>query len=215
MDKKLKDEILELLWVMQEDGSDSYSRLVEGVADKETPEAIHKMEKAGLIAVHEGTVKLNKKGESIARDLKRRHRLAERLFYDVLEVGMGESENAACEIEHFLSPSATDSVCSFLGHPPTCPHGKPIPRGDCCSKYRHDLKPLVTQLKHLGVGTRGRIVFIAPTEDSRLERLAALGIIPGSIIKLKQKKPSFVLKIDETTLAVDSSIAENIYVKQV
>jgi predicted Zn-dependent protease len=42
-----------------------------------------------------------------------------------------------------------------------------------------------------------------------------LGIIPGSIIKLKQKKPAYVLKIDETTLAIDSAIAEGIYVKQV
>jgi DtxR family Mn-dependent transcriptional regulator len=40
-----------------------------------------------------------------------------------------------------------------------------------------------------------------------------MGIIPGSIIKLKQKRPSFILEIDETTLAVDSLIAEEIYVK--
>jgi DtxR family Mn-dependent transcriptional regulator len=133
----------------------------------------------------------------------------------VLDVGMGESEYAACKIEHFLSPSVTDSVCSFLGHPPTCPHGKPIPRGKCCSKYKHNLKPLVIRLNDLEVGTKGRIVFVAPSEDARLERLVSLGIIPGSIIKLKQKKPSFILKIDETILAIDSAIAEGIYVKQV
>jgi DtxR family Mn-dependent transcriptional regulator len=215
MGKKLKDEILELMWAMKEEGVKSYARLVEGIGDKNAPDVIRKMEKAGLVTVTDDAVELRDKGESLARDLKRRHRLAERLFYDVLEVGMGESELAACEIEHFLSPSATDSVCSFLGHPPTCPHGKPIPRGKCCSKYKRGLKPLVMQLKDLGVGAEGRIVFIAPSEDARLERLASLGIIPGSIIKLKQKKPSYVLKIDETTLAIDSAIAEGIYVKQV
>ncbi|UCF86916.1 MAG: ferrous iron transport protein A, partial [Nitrospiraceae bacterium] len=85
----------------------------------------------------------------------------------------------------------------------------------CCSKYKHNLKPLVTRLKDLEVGTKGRIIFVAPSEDARLERLVSLGIIPGSIIKLKQKKPSFILKIDETTLAIDSAIAEGIYVKKV
>lgn len=40
-----------------------------------------------------------------------------------------------------------------------------------------------------------------------------MGIVPGSTIKLKQKRPSFVLEIDETSLAVDSLIAEEIYVK--
>jgi len=158
-------------------------------------------------------VELTDRGEERARDLIRRHRLAERLFHDVLDVSMKESEETACEIEHFLSPSVTDSVCSFLGHPPTCPHGKPIPRGDCCSKYRAEVKPLVMKMRELETGAKGRIVFIVPSDDSRLERLASMGLIPGSIIRLKQKRPSFVLEIDQTTLAIDSLIADEIYVK--
>ncbi len=215
MAKKLIDEILELLWSMREKDSNSYTELIKDIHDKKAPDIIKKMEKSGLIAVSDDTVVLRDKGERRARDLTRRHRLAERLFYDVLELEMEESEHTACEIEHFLSPAVTDSVCSFLGHPPTCPHGKPIPRGECCSKYKHKFRPIVMQLKELEVGTHGRIVFIAPTENSRLERLASLGIIPGSIVKLKQKKPSFVISLDETTLAIDASIAEGIYVKQV
>jgi DtxR family Mn-dependent transcriptional regulator len=215
MAKKLVDEILELLWSMRERGSNSYAELIKEIGDKNAPEVIKKMEKADLITISEDKVLLKEKGETRARDLTRRHRLAERLFYEVLEVEMEESENAACEIEHFLSPAVTDSVCSFLGHPPTCPHGKPIPRGECCSKYKHKYRPIVMQLKDLEVGTHARIVFIAPAEDSRLERLASLGIIPGSIIKLRQKRPSFVINIEETTLAIDPAIAESIYVKQV
>ncbi len=214
MSNKLKDEILELLWAIREKGSDSYAQLIEDIHNKDAPEVIRRMEKSGLVTVSEDTIKLNEKGEVRARDVTRRHRLAERLFYDVLEVGMEESEYAACEIEHFLSPSVTDSVCSFLGHPPTCPHGKPIPRGECCSKYKYGVKPLVMPLKDLEVGSQGRIVFIIPTKNLRLERLASLGIIPGSILKLKQKIPSFVLEIDETTLALDSEITKSIYVKQ-
>jgi len=215
MAKKLIDEILEHLWSMREKGSKSYAELVRDMGDNNTPEVIRKMEKSGLITLSDDTVELKEKGEARARDLTRRHRLAERLFHDVLDVEMEESEHTACEIEHFLSPAVTDSVCSFLGHPPTCPHGKPIPRGECCSKYKHRLKPLVTQLKELEVGSQGKIVFIVPSENSRLERLASLGIIPGSIVKLKQKKPSYVIEVDETTLAIDSAIVEEIYVKQV
>ncbi|MEE8329254.1 MAG: metal-dependent transcriptional regulator [Thermodesulfovibrionia bacterium] len=215
MGKKLIDEILELLWSMREKGMNSCARLVESIHNKNAPEVIKKMEKSGLISVLGDTVEFKEKGEAHAGDLIRRHRLAERLFYDVLEVGMEESESTACEIEHFLSPTVTDSVCSFLGHPPTCPHDKPIPRGKCCSKYKHEFRPLVMQLKELEVGSKGRIIFIAPSENSRLERLASLGIIPGSIIKLKQKRPSFVLEVDETTLAIDLAIADGIYIKQV
>jgi DtxR family transcriptional regulator, Mn-dependent transcriptional regulator len=214
MDNKLRDEILELLWSMRERGKKSYAELINGINDSKTSDALIKMEKSGLVAISNDEVELADKGEARARDLTRRHRLAERLFHDVLEVGMQESEETACEVEHFLSPSVTNSVCSFLGHPPTCPHGKPIPRGECCSRYRSEMKPLVMKLKELDVGSKGRIVFIVPSENSRLERLASMGILPGSVIRLKQKRPSFVLEIDETTLAIDNLIAEEIYVKE-
>jgi DtxR family Mn-dependent transcriptional regulator len=214
MGNKLRDEILECLWVLRETGSDRYEDVIRRVDENDTADVIRKMDKAGYIVITEDRIAFSAKGEERARDLTRRHRLAERLFHDVLDVGMKESEETACEIEHFLSPSVTDSVCSFLGHPPTCPHGKPIPRGDCCLKYKSDFRPLVMQLKEMEVGSKGRIVFIRPSESSRLERLASMGIVPGSIIKLKQKRPSFVLEIDETTLAVDKLIAEEIYVKE-
>lgn len=214
MGNKLRDEILELLWSLREKGSNSYADVIKGISDNDVSDVIRKMEKSSHIVITDDNINFTEKGEARARDLTRRHRLAERLFHDVLEVGMEESEETACEIEHFLSPSVTDSVCSFLGHPPTCPHGKPIPRGDCCSKFSSDFKPLVMQLKELEVGLRGRIVFIKPSESTRLERLATMGIVPGSIIRLKQKKPSFILEIDETTLAVDTLIAEEIYIKE-
>lgn len=214
MGSKLRDEILESLWVLRETGSNCYEDVIRNVDDNDAADVIRKMEKAGYIIIAEDRIEFSAKGEERARDLTRRHRLAERLFHDVLDVGMKESEETACEIEHFLSPSVTDSVCSFLGHPPTCPHGKPIPRGDCCLKYKSDFRPLVMQLKEMEVGSKGRIVFIRPSESSRLERLASMSIVPGSIIRLKQKRPSIVLEIDETTLAVDKLIAEEIYVKE-
>jgi len=43
--------------------------------------------------------------------------------------------------------------------------------------------------------------------------LSALGLIPGSIVKLAQKRPSFVLEIGETALALDEEIVREIYVK--
>jgi DtxR family Mn-dependent transcriptional regulator len=214
MGSKLRDEILECIWALREKGSKRYADVIDRIDDNDASDVIRKMEKADFVKVSGDEINLTSKGDERARDVTRRHRLAERLFHDVLEVGMKESEETACEIEHFLSPSVTDSVCSFLGHPPTCPHGKPIPRGGCCSKYKSDFRPLVMQLKEMEVGAKGRIVFIRPSESSRLERLASMGIIAGSIIVLKQKRPSFVLEIDETTLAVDNLIAEEIFVKE-
>jgi len=73
------------------------------------------------------------RGRDRAGSIIRRHRLAERLFTDSLAMDSeSEIEQQACKFEHILSPGATDKICSFLGHPRTCPHGAPIPRGPCC-----------------------------------------------------------------------------------
>jgi putative ABC transport system ATP-binding protein len=78
-------------------------------------------------------VELTPRGRQRAADIIRRHRLAERLFTDSLALDSeSEIEQQACKFEHILSPEATDKICTFLGHPRTCPHGAPIPPGPCC-----------------------------------------------------------------------------------
>lgn len=124
-------------------------------------------------------------------------------------------EPSACQFEHILSPQVLDSVCTFLGHPPACPHGKPIPRGLCCIKYKREMEPLVRPLFELKPGEKGRIVFITPRSRTLLERLSSFGLIPGSGLRLAQKKPSFVVEIGETTLALDEDIAREVYVRKI
>ena len=80
-------------------------------------------------------VELTPHGRERAASIIRRHRLAERLFTDSLAMDSeSEIEQQACKFEHILSPEATDKICTFLGHPRTCPHGAPIPPGPCCGR---------------------------------------------------------------------------------
>jgi putative ABC transport system ATP-binding protein len=88
-------------------------------------------------SVGDGTliVELTPRGRERAGSIIRRHRLAERLFTDSLAMDSeSEIEQQACKFEHILSPEATDKICTFLGHPRTCPHGAPIPPGACCGR---------------------------------------------------------------------------------
>jgi putative ABC transport system ATP-binding protein len=80
-------------------------------------------------------IELTERGRERASSIIRRHRLAERLFTDSLAMDSEtEIEEQACKFEHILSPEATDKICTFLGHPRTCPHGAPIPPGPCCGR---------------------------------------------------------------------------------
>lgn len=213
-DKERIDEALELIWVLAEEGHKELERFNLSSDDADTPSMIETMIQDGLIVIDEGNIILTDKGHKTARGLIRRQRLAERLFSDVFEMPDDRVLDDACKMEHILSEELTESVCIFLGHPPTCPHGKPIPRGECCKKFKIEVTPVVTRLSEFEIGAQGRITFIVPSETSRISKLNSLGITAGSIIKLIQKTPSYVLQIDETTVAIDPEIAKEIYLKK-
>jgi DtxR family Mn-dependent transcriptional regulator len=63
-------------------------------------------------------------------------------------------------------------------------------------------------------GDQAKIVFITPGSHSRLDRLSAMGVVPGSAIRLHQKRPSYVIQIGETMVAVDKEITKEIFVKK-
>jgi len=213
------EEILESVFTEREAGRDEAAGILAHAPAQHAPDAraedLRELEGAGMLRLDGGHVALTESGERRARDVVRRHRLTERLFKDLLAVSEGTMESQACEFEHILSPEATDSVCTLLGHPPTCPHGKPIPPGPCCGTFQKTLRPLVTGLQSFDLGATGRIVFIAPRFHDRMDRLAALGVIPGSEIRLHQRSPSYVIEVGETTIALDPEIAREIYVKPV
>jgi len=208
------DHLLEKLWVLEENGEQNRAALLRRTSDPDADTLLAEMSRDGLVESQDGVVSLGGAGRARAEMLVRRRRLAERLLTDVLSVSGDEAESQACHFEHILSPEVTETVCTFLGHPPTCPHGRPIPRGGCCSNaVRDHMRPLVVRLKELPIGQQARVIFITPRFLTRLSRLATLGLTPGSEIRLHQRHPSYVLEIGETTVAVDPEIAEEIYVK--
>ena len=213
------EEILEHVFTEREEGRDAAGAILAASASDHAPDAhaadLAELAAAGLVRLEGDRVLLTPDGEARARDVVRRHRLTERLFRDLLDLGGQAMEDQACEFEHILSREATQSVCTLLGHPPTCPHGKPIPPGDCCGAFQRTLRPLVTGLTAFDVGATGRIVFIAPRFHDRMDRLAALGVTPGSTLKLHQRSPSYVIEVGETTIALDPEIAGEIFVKPV
>jgi putative ABC transport system ATP-binding protein len=124
------DEVLEHLWTRGEPGGHIESH---SFTEVQWRKLIHTMAGIGLLAVVDGESHFTAAGATRARDVIRRHRLAERLFRDVLGIrDEDEIESSACKFEHILSPEVTDRMCSLLGHPDACPHGSPIPRGACC-----------------------------------------------------------------------------------
>ncbi|HEV2492233.1 MAG TPA: iron dependent repressor, metal binding and dimerization domain protein [Terriglobia bacterium] len=90
------------------------------------------MAQEGWLRLDAGHLALTRRGLERADYIMRRHRLAERLFYEAFGMDEAVLHDTACKVEPSLSPEVTDKICTFLHHPQTCPHGDPIPRGSCC-----------------------------------------------------------------------------------
>jgi DtxR family Mn-dependent transcriptional regulator len=210
------EEVAEELWTLGEQGSDRLEDLRRSTQVAELDEALEKLASRDLARLDGDRVRLTDNGRAMAELQVRRHRLGETLFTMVIQVNNEKEVNrTACVLEHVLGDGLTDSICAFLGHPKACPHGKPIPAGPCCRLLTRTVEPLVQPLDRLGVGESGRIVYIVPREPGRLVRLSNLGIVPGATVGLQQKSPAAVLRIGETTLALDPSIAAEIYVRRI
>jgi DtxR family Mn-dependent transcriptional regulator len=212
-----REEVLEELWTVRESGGavtiGELERTIHAGASEGWGGVVQELVEAGWVAIDDGMLRLSEEGAGIAREMVRRHRLAEVLFNQVLELPMEATETHACRVEHVLTPQSTEAVCSFLGHPPQCPHGRPIPPGDCCATVTRRVAPLICRLVDLAPGQRGRVVLVAPRHRERLDQLSDLGITPGAVLTLRQHRPSLVLEVDRTLLAVEEEVAQGIYLR--
>ena len=218
MENKISEEVAEVLeavWTLQEQEEPTIEKVVHYANTEVSDTLIATLTSEGLIDVDDAKrVRLPPKGRKMAEQIIRRHRLAERLICDALGSHVEDSEAAACEFEHLLAEGITNSICTLLGHPRYCPHNKPIPEGDCCRQAQEELRAIVVSCDQLQIGESARVAYFSTRKHSRLLKLSALGISPGTSIKLIQKWPAYVVQCEETEVALEPEVAKNIHVWQ-
>jgi DtxR family Mn-dependent transcriptional regulator len=203
------EEILETLWMgIVEEKKDSLSL---GLSERE--EAVAELLKGGYIQISDGDVFLEEKGKREGEKIIRRHRLAERLLVDVLDVKKRLTHEMGCKFEHLLHEGIDENVCTLLGHPRICPHGKPIPPGRCCQKSAKEVARVVCPLKDLDAKEGGIIAYLATNDEGRLHKLMALGALPGLRVTMIQRFPSYVFQVGQSQFAIDQEMAEGVYVR--
>ncbi|MCS3917676.1 metal-dependent transcriptional regulator [Fervidibacter sacchari] len=205
------EHILQLLWIKQhEKGNPPYLPMLEASV---TEDALQELLRQGLIAKVNGEWQLTEKGEEVARIALRRRRLAERLLVDLLQTADNLLDETACSIEHILHEGLEEAICTLLGHPRFCPHGGEIPPGKCCEEARRTGIRLIVPLSEMKPNETGRIAYIQTRDTTVMQKLMAMGILPGETIRLVRRSPSFVFEVQHTQYAVDSDIADCIYVR--
>ena len=131
---QLVEGLLQAAWRAMEEANRT------GLDTEKLPEFIENratfllMAQDGLIKLDGGQMSFTAIGQERADQLMRRHRLAERLFFETFGMGEEALHENACKVEPLWTPAVTNQICTFLNHPQTCPHGDAIPRGACCPK---------------------------------------------------------------------------------
>lgn len=143
------------------------------------------LEKHGLVKrePYRG-VKLTLQGKKIAISIIRKHRLAERLLTDLLNVDWSESHEKACKLEHALTEDLLPLLEKRLGYPKFCPHGNPIPteKGEL-----NDIK--CDPLTSIRDDRQYMIVKIIDEQKIRLSKLAQKDVKPNALIRIVKKTP--------------------------
>jgi len=67
-------------------------------------------------------------------------------------------------------------------------------------------------LSTLRPGARGRVVRVQRDLTSRAERLAALGVGPGAMVRVLQTFPGIVIECDQTELAIERMVGGSIWI---
>jgi DtxR family Mn-dependent transcriptional regulator len=213
-EEHMSDEVLEHIWTAEEEnGKVKKELLFEKFGMEKMENTLRELTESKLIKVKNSGILLTKTGQDKARQIIRRHRLAERLLHDVLDASDEVYERGACQFEHFINEDITTSICTLLGHPAVCPHGKLIPPGKCCSHTKQKLQPVLGPLSRLRAGVKVEVVYITSTSQTSLDFLSSVGIVPGLKFTIHHRKPSLVIQFGETQLALDDDVAKNIFVR--
>ena len=159
------------------------ARLAErlGVSAATVSEMVTRLVREELLLVDPDTrqLRLTERGRTAAERTFRRHALSEWLLTEVVGLGWAEADEEAHHLQHAFSDRVTDKIDELLGHPPTCPHGNPIPRDG-----RTPERPAGERLSDAQAGTDVTILRVTEEaeEDARLLTfLQENGVRPGHI----------------------------------
>jgi DtxR family Mn-dependent transcriptional regulator len=156
-----------------------------GVTPASASAMVKKLDAMGLVThVPYRGVQLTTKGNAVALEVLRHHRLLELYLSESLGLPWDRVHDEAEVLEHVLSEELEDLIAAKLGDPTHDPHGDPIPT-------REGLMPgaATTSLQSLGTGDCGTFVRISDSDPEMLRYLHARGIAPGDAFTIIEKQP--------------------------
>ncbi len=184
---------LKTVYEMEEDGiTPLRARIVErlGHSGPTVSQTVARMERDGLLKVREDRrLELTEDGRAVAREVVRKHRLAERLLVDVIGLDWALAHEEACRWEHVMSKDVEERLLDLIEDPSCDPYGNPLPGVKPTVAKELSVEELLQTLP--GANTeKGTVVRVSrlgePVQaaEGLLGQLQAEGVVPGADVHL-------------------------------
>jgi DtxR family Mn-dependent transcriptional regulator len=156
--------------------------------------------------------RLTRRGELVALEMVRHHRLLELFLMEMLGYTWDEVHGEADRLEHVISERFEERLAARLGDPRTDPHGDPIPAKD-------GSLPSATQLplSALLPGRTARVARVQDGDPAMLRDAAALGLRPAAQVMVRQADAyggSLQVLVDGMERSIGPELARQIFVTQ-
>lgn len=211
---------LKTVYEMLEDGVPPLrARIVERL-DHSGPtvsQTVGRMERDGLLYVAGNRrIELTEQGATLAREVVRKHRLAERLLLDVIGLDWVMVHDEACRWEHVMSGAVEMRLLDLLRHPSSDPYGNVIP--DDSSPVIGAGASVAQIVEQYGGIVDTEVVRIGEpiqAETRILGFFAEAAIYPGKAVNLQPQGVQIaVMGVDtEKTVLLDTSLAQHLFVQ--
>ena len=156
-----------------------------GVSPPSVTSMLKKLAAVGLVehTRYRGAA-LTVRGERVALEVIRHHRLLEQYLVETLGVGIDVVHDEADRLEHALSEELEAHIDRTLGFPTRDPHGDPIPGPDLKIDRTH-----LTPLSTLEAGTKATVERVPDGDGELLRYLSKLKLTPGSRVEVRESAP--------------------------
>ena len=179
---------------------------------------LRRMEEDGLIQRDSRkNIALTDMGKVRAEVVLRRHRLAERMLIELLDLDWIAAHEQAHHLEHAFTPSVEARVDAVLNHPATCPHGNPIPGGvRDASQYLREAGAF--RLSDASTTEPLEVMCISEVvedETAILRYVGEKGLRPGTPLKLREREPGGAISVDVQghTVVLGLDLSSKIWVR--
>ena len=189
-DRVLLEDAIKQLYHAESAGRPGTIESLAGGLEESRASAVRLVERLaemGLVRAEEGLVALTPSGREHALHLVRAHRLWERFLADRTGVLPAEWHEQAEVAEHVLSKTQAEALSARMNHPRYDPHGDPIPTQTGELPLRAG-SPLSARRP----GEALTVVHLEDEPRESFERLLALGLTPGTPLRLLSVSPTEV-----------------------